>query len=311
MKKIVVFLFFLSLILNVKAQTTPWISQGATWFYTWWVPGYGGNDKIEYIHDTILLGKICEILKTTSYTYGQPGPGLPPILFSTQVQPYNYTCSNGDTVFYFNNNRFSILYNFGAQVNDTWDLGVDTNSTYCSRSTVQVDSISTQIINSNTHRVLFTGDSANSSVGITKKIIEHIGSMDYLFPTGRNCDPKIAVDFPIYSFSCFQDITTNYLVVTPPECENPYHVGIRELTNRTHNIECYPNPIENNLNIHFSNEAHYLICIYNLLGEKIIETQNQKNKSTVIDMSNLDSGIYIATFVNSAGEKINKKIIKN
>ena len=96
---------------------------------------------------------------------------------------------------------FEILYNFGALPSNTWNLGVDTNSFDCSNSIVKVDSISSIIIGSNPHRILYTSDSANSSVGVSGTIVEHIGSMTYLFPTPRNCSGAV-VDFYIYSFSC-------------------------------------------------------------------------------------------------------------
>jgi len=311
MNRLLILLISLIPTLSVKAQTTPWISQGATWFYSWWVPGMGGNDKIEYTHDTVLLGKTCEILKTTSYWYGNPGPGLPPILLSTHVLPNNYTYNNGDTVFYFSNNHFDVLYNFGAQQGSTWNLGVDTNGFQCSQSIVKVDSISTQQINSNSYRVLFTSDSSNSSVGIQGKIIEHIGSLNYLFPTIRNCDPQTALDAPIYTFSCFQDITMSYMLVTSAECENPYHVGITEITEESHGIQCTPNPTTDKLNIQFRDNLDCNISIYNMLGQKLLERNNNNKLSQQIDLRNFEKGIYLISFENKNGEKIYKRIIKN
>ena len=195
MKKIIILSFVIATALGTKAQTTPWIGQGAIWNYKFWNIGINGVVKIEYTHDTILFGKTCQILKTTEDIYTQS----PPIGLVSSGKWNDYTYNNGDTVFYLNNNTFNILYNFGAQVNDKWDLGVDTSDMNCSKSIVKVDSISSLMINSNSHRVLFTSDSANSSVGITGAIIEHIGSMNYLFPTYRNCSQGV-VDFHFYSF---------------------------------------------------------------------------------------------------------------
>jgi hypothetical protein len=310
MKKIITFSFIIVSIFSMKAQTTPWISQGATWFYTWSTPGLQGNDKIEYTNDTVLLGKACEVLETTRYTYAIPGPGLPIALISSQIVDTNFTYSNGDTVFYLNNNQFNVLYNFGAQVNDQWNLGVDTSTLMCSKSIVKVDSISSITINSNSHRVLYTSDSANSSIGITGEIIEHIGALQYLFPTERNCGSQIIVEFYMFNFSCFQDNTISYMLVSPAECENPYHVGVSELAIGSDKIQCSPNPVEHILNIDFLTENNYKICVYNLLGEKTVEKTNQKNQSLNIDFSDLPSGIYIATFEDGMGEKTSKRIIK-
>lgn len=310
MKKTIILSFVLLSTFIIKAQTTPWISQGATWFYTWYGISYGGNNKIEYTHDTVLFGKTGEILKTTSYIYGMPGPWLPIDLISTQILPYNYTYCNGDTVFYLNNDHFNILYNFGAQINNKWNLGVDTNNYSCSKSIVKVDSVSLQTINSNSHRVLYTSDSANSAVGIAGKIIEHIGSLNYLFPIKRNCGTPFVDDQNTFKFSCFQDNTMSYMLVTQAECENPYHVEIDELAMGSNHIRCFPNPVEDKLNVNFFSEKYYRICIYNLLGENIIETRNQNNLSVAIDMSNLTSGIYIATFYNKLGKNSSKIIVK-
>ncbi len=149
MKKTLLLSFVLFYNINLNAQTTPWINQGATWFYSWWIPGSGGNDKIEYTQDTIILGKICEVLKTTRYVYGQALPGSPISLISTQILPNNFTYNNGDTVFYLNHNQFNVLYNFGAQTADQWDLGFGSGDTLCTESIVKVDSISNILINTN------------------------------------------------------------------------------------------------------------------------------------------------------------------
>jgi hypothetical protein len=94
------------------------------------------------------------------------------------------------------------------------------------------------------------------------------------------------------------------------DCENPYHVGITEAATNSTEIQILKNPIENMLSINFFKEKGYEICIYNLLGEKLIETKTQNNSTLMIDLSYLNSGIYFATFVSKYGETITKKIIK-
>ena len=105
MKKIIVLSFVIATALGTKAQTTPWINQGAIWNYKYWNIGINGVVKIEYTHDTILFGKTCQILKTTEDVYTQS----PPIVLVNSGDWNNYTYNNGDTVFYLNNNQFNTL----------------------------------------------------------------------------------------------------------------------------------------------------------------------------------------------------------
>lgn len=201
------------------------------------------------------------------------------------------------------------MYNFGAQPTDTWDLGIDTNDFSCSKSIVLVDSISALMIGSNSHRIIYTNNDTNASAGFNQKIIEHIGSLNYLFPTIRFCETNIAIDMPYYSFSCFQDITTSYRLVEEAECVNPYHVGLSEFTKNNEQIKLYPNPIEDKLKLQFPNTNDFSVSIYNTLGEKIIDFHNNE-KLSEIDMSLLESGIYVLMFEDSFGEKFSRRVIK-
>lgn len=310
MKKVLLIIIVFINCASVYAQITqtPWISHGAVWHYQWGGLG-GGNDKIVYESDSLIYGKNCQKLVTYRSYYGQTGPFQPITLLWSDTLPSNYTYNNGDTVFYLNNNSFNVLYNFGTQVGGNWNLGVDTSGALCSKSIVKIDSIGNTPISAINYRHLYLSDSANSSVGIEGKIIEHIGSMNYLFPTGRNCDPQIVVEFLIFSFSCFQDNTMSYKVVSAEECENPFHVGVIDLSVTSNDIRCYPNPVGDKLNVDFLNEKNYIISIINLTGEKIIETTNNGKQTLSLDINFLKSGVYICKFENK-GKKILKKIIK-
>ncbi len=291
MKKLIfVFMLFFSFF-KTEAQT-PWIGQGATWHYTWSDPssGSGGDHKIEYIADTLIQSHNCQVLQTTRYWYGMMGPGQPITLISTESWR-DYTYNNGDTVFFFQNNKFDVLYNFGSQAGNKWNLGIDTNDFQCSKSIIIVDSTSSLQINSNNYRVLYTSDSTNSSVGISGKIIEHIGSMNYLFPTGRNCNPLFIVDFYTFSFSCFQDNTLSYSLHLGYRCEFPYD-GASELSNDANKIQIFPNPTTDKLNIVFSDNAAYVISIYNILGQQMISATNKNKLSLSIDLNTIDKGVY-------------------
>ncbi len=303
MKKFILILVVTAFSASGFSQTTPWISAGAIWHYKWSGIGAGGYDKIEYTHDTVILGKTCEELKTTSYTYSGP----PLALISTAIWK-NYTYCSADTVFYLAAGAFEVLYNFGALTGQSWDLGIDTNYFYCSRSVVKVDSTSSIIIASNPHRRLYISDSANSSAGFTGSIIEHIGSMEYLFPRSRNCGSGV-VDFNVYSFSCFSDSLENFLAVAPDECANPFHVGISE-TNPEEQLEIYPNPANGLVTVSWSNSGMSSLSVFNTLGEELLLLKVHSDKSEVLNISELRPGMYFIHLKTKDGQVTVGRFVK-
>lgn len=307
MKKYILFLFLASFTLNSFSQTTPWIQSGATWFYQWDCGWMKRNNKIEYVRDSILYGKTCQVLKTTQSNY----TASPPIgLISTQIYE-NYTYSNGDTVFYLVDTTFAVLYNFGALPGDTWNLGVDSNAYDCTNSIVKVDSISSMIISSNPHRVLFVSDSANSPVAITGTIIEHIGSMTYLFPTGRVCDTFAIVEYCLIGFACFSDSLESYPVIPPGDCENPFTIGINENEQHTNEILISPNPADNQISVSWNNFESTILSVYNILGELFISKDVNQITNITINISELTPGVYFIYLKNKKGlSEVNRFVKK-
>ncbi|MCW3086037.1 MAG: hypothetical protein JWP12_3403 [Bacteroidetes bacterium] len=320
MKKILLILFAFILTGTLAiAQSASWVNPGATWNYQWWTNSSAGNDKIQYTHDTVIGGQSCQVLKTTRYFYGVTGPGSPISFWYSQVLPNQYTYANGDTVFYrTSSGNFHVLYNFGAVTGDTWDLGVDTNSLYCSRSIIKVDSTFSLLVGVHTHRVLYTHDSSSASEGLNvigdltrrrPKIVENIGSMEYLFPAIRNCDSTVVVDYYMFSFSCFSDGFNDYSVVAPGECENPFHVGIAEHESGVA-FTLYPNPAENNITVSVANSYGLKVNIYNALGEMVF-SEIPKDATFNIDIGRFNSGIYLISIEDKTGKKEVKRFVKN
>jgi Secretion system C-terminal sorting domain len=72
-------------------------------------------------------------------------------------------------------------------------------------------------------------------------------------------------------------------------------------------LEVYPNPVSDILTISNHNYEILSISIHNLLGEKIIAQESNKNQ---IDVSKLASGVYIVSIVGD-NKMVSKKIVKN
>jgi hypothetical protein len=287
MRKNLLILFFSVISIGVFSQTTPWINPGAVWYYKWDAIWVVGNDKIEYTHDTIIYGKTCQVLKNTSNTYLTSSSS--PV--STSIS-YHYTYNSGDTVFHFVDSTFHVLYDFGAQPGDYWDLNTDFNYSNCHRSIVHVDSVSSIIFSGNSHRVLFVSDSSSSnSVGFSGRIIEHIGSMVSLFPIYRECDTSAVYDGGPSSFSCFSDALENFSVVPPDECENPWHVVIKDQNQIKEYFTISPNPSSDLITLTYSKDSN-MLSVYNTLGELLFQ-KTTIEKINQIDISDFASGVYI------------------
>jgi PKD repeat protein len=76
-------------------------------------------------------------------------------------------------------------------------------------------------------------------------------------------------------------------------------------------VKLSPNPVNNHLTIRFNrNDAFYKVSIYSLQGEKIKEYSISNSEESIIDFSNVISGIYLINMKNE-NKSLNYKIIKN
>jgi len=309
MKKLLfVFLFIFSSFFSFS-QT--WINPGATWNYRFvYMAGMVGYEKIQYTHDTLMYGKNCQVLHTTRETWGPMGPGAPPSYWSTEALPDRYTYNNGNTVFYLvdtnmgaSDHGFHILYNFAAGAGDNWDLGID-SSIFCGpHSLVIADSTRLMTIGTTTHKVVYTHDSDTATVGLEPCndwyyldnkgiLIENIGNLYYLFPKARNCKPFGYVDQFELELTCFTDGITDLVLVPSGECENPFHLGIDAIFSDDNDLVLYPNPASEELTISWQNKDTYIISVYNVLGELLLQKNAASALSETLNISELNSGVY-------------------
>ena len=73
-------------------------------------------------------------------------------------------------------------------------------------------------------------------------------------------------------------------------------------------INIYPNPVNNILNIKFSKTGSYKISIFDILGKKLYGLKINNSSDNTVDLSNLESGVYFVTITGDLN--YSKKIIK-
>lgn len=301
MKKLTTLLIVL---LSITLQAQVWIDNGATWHYDWSgvLPAF---DKIEYVGDTVIQDKTCQTLQVSSYMFSPVEQGAN--LLSTTITR-RYTYSNADTVFYLVNDNFHILYNFGAQVSDSWELGVDTNDFSCGRSFVTVTSTGSTEINGQMHDYIAVATEPGSSVGFDGKIYKRFGVIgDYLFPTSRNCDPDMIVEFAMYNFNCFQDDSFQLYNTTNKDCGYLLSVGIPKLDKADGIVSVYPNPASDVLMVNVLKQNYILknVEIRDMQGRLLKSFDQQR-----IDISTLPHGLYLLHLEFENGRRLVEKFVK-
>lgn len=292
--KIVLFLTLLSLSYNLSAQSPIWVKPHAVWHYDYSTTFGGGFIKIEYIRDTILDTHESKMFTSKQYHFIYDEFSAIHLIDSNYIDT-NYTWNNADTIFYWTNNHFEILYDFSKTIGDSWIIGNDaTTFSECSNiSTTQVMNESVINLGGIDYKAfdLYSSDTSylrvrglfNARFGAYSNIYSE---NNFLFPNGTFCGTGIAIEFPFYQFRCFQD---DELFYNPSgeDCEYLLHVGINETAKRVFNV--YPNPSKGIFTIE-SPRSNFKVNIFNSLG-KLCGQYTEIGSTTTIDPK-LTKGIY-------------------
>ena len=309
-------LLLLSLFISSISIAQLWVQPGATWFYEYDLSSTicwnGPAFKYEYESDTQIGGQLCQKFTHTAYTTSNS-------ILDSNTTTIGYTYTSGDTVFYWHNNQFFVLFDFGAQIGDSWVISdsVDTNfmtNTICGdTSSVTVTDIGTTQIDGNTYRTITLEKDTLSPYLLDGTYIERFGKINntsyytqhlFIFPELdlENCEQNVIIDWCSIIFDCYYDDSFNL---------NPSggcgSVGINE--REENELSIYPNPAISNLiiNLNANSKIDYLI-ITNILGEEI-HKRKVTSSNINIDISNLTKGIYfITTYKNHKLNLVNKFI---
>lgn len=288
--KIILLFFLLLVTLNSRAQV--WVSPNAVWTYDYSGISEGGTFKWKYSHDSIVQGRLVQVLKCEKHQFVMDQFGQ--LHGSLQDYGSRLTSVSGDTVFYVNNDQFYVLYNFNASIGDQWIIAENPNAEFCNPvSSVQVSDTGSVLINGQMRRTITLETLTTGEFGIDGIAVEGIGLISGtsnfgMLPGGRDC-PMSGIITEWYScdFRCFNDdnigtynpgsLDCNYLTVSMNEKE------FGELS-------IFPNPSNGFVKIEQLTED-VEIRIANLSG-KIVLIKNSSREQNVIDISHLSDGAY-------------------
>ncbi len=266
---------------------------GSIWHYTQGTinPDLTSFKTIESISDTTINGIQCrKMIEVERY------------LDTTNII-YHYMHSENDSVFFFAENEFHLLYDFSANTGDT--IILDYFPTYDgSPLKMIIDSTGTIIVNDDERKIQYITCGDGIVIEFGHHVIDGIGNTSFMFPTLDG-----TMNGPL---RCYQDSIVDLFL-------NPFHpnygwnhqdceeiiTGIEE-TESIEIISVFPNPTKSSISIkNIDRKTAYKI--FNINGKEI--KQGVIYKSNEISIKELSKGIY---FIELENENILtlKKIIK-
>ena len=283
---------------TIKAQDDlEWAPLGATWHYTFWNPPHQYYMTLEAIGDTVINDTTARVLKQTVYR----GEGPP-----TASRSNIYIYPDGDKVYYWAQDSFTVLYDFTASVGDTLEIIAPVYEWYDRGSTMyfRVDSVEKIIVEDKVLRRqylrAFERGAKEYAFQFSGWHFEIFGCDKFFIPlNGLECDGGCPEGLRCYSDNRFSVMFTHQPSANVP-CERiVIIVSAEEQTLRENQVVVFPNPSRGNpVRIHIrspgpSGESVYYQVV-DLSGRKVAE-------ETVVRGGNepwrlyLKPGVYILT----------------
>ena len=282
-----------------------WVQPNAIWHYDYWTIGSKGFVKIEHVGDSLIQNKTTMVLQSTWFDFQVNEFGTW-FLSGIEIGDTNYVYAEGDTIFYLQNNQFYKLFDFSKGIGDSYYIGTTDGGEFCNTtSTAEVSNVG---IDNLGYQFLTLSSPPTSDLRMEYgNYNSRFGGGGFLFPQRYyNCDSMAIIDFPIYTFKCFQD---DGLFFNPSgeDCEYMLtHLGLEGLKEENGGI--YPNPTNNLL--YFSDNFDIIeINIMDTKGNLIFKENKKFAKS--LDVSFLNTGMYFLIIKGANNENIKYRFVKN
>ena len=289
---------------------TIWTKGNPVWHYDYWNIAEQGFIRIEQQDSVLHDGHWCDHLVATKYRFYYTGPPPSPMTYNTENYIGGDIYVSNDTVFYWDVDHFSILYNFSATAGESWLLqnGVNVPSEFqCNDSSyLNVVSVGTVSLSGEVTTQLNLSSPFENAYLFEGAVNARFGAMgtNYLFPMLHSCDSLLIFDTDVISFKCFQDDSLFYNP-SGEDCEYLLtHLSISEINLSM--IQAYPNPAEDWLM--FSNQDELMNVTFFDSKGKQIEVPGFEQKSW--NLSELSKGIYMVVVETKNDAKQTFRVLK-
>lgn len=287
------------LFFKVTVFAQSWCPSGANWKYNYMNFWNEGFTEIKYDSDTLIEGQLAKKLTkiTHAYDYITENQGVYPL-------GIDYTYEDNGVVFLRFNDHWDTLYNFNAQVGESWRAAKQPYTNVCdSNSFISVLDIGNTMINDESLRYLYVlvDFQGENSMPFTDTIVEKIGFLNYYMLPYNFCDAQVdwieGGNLRCYSDDNFETFKHNF----EEECD--FIVGLGELEQSE--ITLYPNPAKETITFNWV-ENFESYEIYDLNGRKV---DSGDLKTKLIPIKNLLRGMY-TLYLQNVQQTVTLKFIK-
>lgn len=297
---------------SLFAQDGGWFQTGATWTYNYTFPPVLPILPPEVVQAQYTITEQTELNDQPCAKMEAIGDDPNPMYCNVLTAPY-YVYESNDSIFFANDfdNTFRLVYNFGAEQGDTWDLIY--TSEYNEGETahlVTVDSVYNTVIDGETLKVMdlsYDYVSGNDEAGImrhTATVTQRLGAFE---PFSILFGYRIFGLCEAYyneTLQCYTDPDISYLSPDFQSCT----LGLND-PEVSASIEISPNPSSDYINIASLQSLILEIKIYTIAGQLVYSevAQNQEHR---INTSKFESGFYLISIETEQGIGVKKLVVE-
>lgn len=265
-----------------------------------------------YDRDTVINSITCKILKKSSEGYYlNQGTGItyrPKTVFGNEL-----VYENNGVVYLFYQNSFDTLFNFNANIGDSWRMAKHSSVSSCSDSSSSITVIDTahKVINAVTLKCLIV--ELNYGINWNKTIdtiCERIGFLSsYMFPLDHCGSALDAGEGG--GLRCYQDNAFS-LYKSPTHLEDcDFTLGVDDFKNERMVSILLPNPTSGIFSISTEKPLEKTsIFIYDVSGNIVFQKSYPSFEITNINISNCSDGLYFVELHSSGKTSKSKMVLK-
>lgn len=295
-----------------NCQSQIWVESNPEWYFHYEKYDLSiefGEFKITNIGDSLIEGENCQMLQQEkSVWYETDGIGY---YFTNEIVDTNYVRVDGDTVFYYQNGQFRVLYNFGSNVGDSWLTYVSDQSINSYDSTYVIIT-ETGLVNIQgfDYRYIKLETIDFPKCRLSGTFVERFGK--YSAPSTVDFSEGSLFPYDYYQNAwtpffqtCFNDDSINYQAFNWCFLD-PSQSGLFE-NNTKDKIQFYPNPFDEYLLINGGYDISE-IEILDCQGKRLFSFNNVEELMQT-NLYSLRSGIYFIKY-KTDNQILTRSIIK-